>query len=155
MLDVTLFGATNVWARSARWQVGPKLTLGLIDDGISATFTGPWSGKLLLGLLLGQVHWSGTAGAIAAPGTRSWVAARRWVEPVRADTAQSRGRLVHQRSGIDYGGTLILKEAASGRRGGLGLEGPFCATSAWRFNGERPTRGEVAPAFRSRVRPGE
>ena len=59
--------ATNAQGQVSAFAVGPKLSLGLLDDGVSTSFTGPWSGNLVLGSLLGQVHWSSTAGAFAGP----------------------------------------------------------------------------------------
>ena len=59
--------ATNAQGVVSAFAVGPKVNLGLFDDAVSTTFTGQWSGNALLGALLGQVHWSSTAGAAAGP----------------------------------------------------------------------------------------
>jgi len=59
--------ATNGQGQVSAFAVGPKVSVGLLDDTVSTSYTGPWSGNLLLGALLGQVHWSSTAGAAATP----------------------------------------------------------------------------------------
>ena len=59
--------ATNGQGQVSAFAIGPALTLGLLDDSTSTSFSGPWSGNVLLGSLLGLVHWSNTAGAFAGP----------------------------------------------------------------------------------------
>jgi hypothetical protein len=61
--------ATNGQGLVSAFGVGPKVSVGLLDDTVSTSYNGSWSGNLLLGALLGQVHWSSTAGASAAPST--------------------------------------------------------------------------------------